>query len=171
MIIDNFLDLSGQEHLFKDVNIAYFCLAVYAGKVSKKEYREITVDYPRVFAGALKSNNPNATFCLFSAAGADSSEKSRMMFARDKGVAENVVLKHGFPESYIFRPAYIYPVEKRKEPSLTYRITRGMYPLLKAIYPAGVITSEHLGRAMFTIGLKGGDRSIYENKEILAIET
>jgi hypothetical protein len=46
-----------------------------------------------------------------------------------------------------------------------------MYPLLKAIYPKGVITSEHLGRAMFMTGLNGGDQVIYENRDILSIET
>jgi uncharacterized protein YbjT (DUF2867 family) len=170
IVIDDFLDYSANEDLFKNVDIAFFCLAVYAGKVSKAEYRKITVDYTRAFASTLKEQSPEASFCLFGAAGADSSEKSRMQFARDKGAAENVVRELGFPSTYIFRPGYIYPVEKRKEPSIMYGLSRRMYPLLKAIYPNGVITSEQLGRAMFKTGLNGGDQIIYENRDILCIE-
>jgi uncharacterized protein YbjT (DUF2867 family) len=34
-----------------------------------------------------------------------------MSFARYKGEAENALLAVGFPHVYLFRPAYIYPVE------------------------------------------------------------
>ena len=170
VIIENFLDYSGQEELFEHIDIAHFCLAVYAGKVSKAEYRIITVDFARAFAEMLKSQSPDATFSLFGAAGADSSEKSRMMFARDKGAAENAILEQGFPAAYIFRPGYIYPVHKRKEPSLVYRFSRRLYPLLKVLIPNGVVTSKHLGRAMVKTGLYGGDRVIFENRDIRSIQ-
>ena len=169
VIIENFLDYSGREKLFEDIDIAHFCLAVYAGKVSKADYRIITVDFARAFAEMLKSQSPGATFCLFGAAGADASEKSRMMFARDKGAAENAIQEQEFPEAYVFRPGYIYPVQKRIEPNLTYRITRRLYPLLKTLVPNGVISSEHLGRAMVHTGLNGGEKIIFENKDIRAI--
>jgi uncharacterized protein YbjT (DUF2867 family) len=171
VIIDDFLDYSGMVEHFRGVDLALYCLAVYQGKVSKDQYRAITVDYTDAFAKILKKNSPEATCCLFSAAGAVSSEKSRIQFARDKGAAENRIFAQEFPSAYVFRPGYIYPVVKRKEPSFTYRITRRMYPLLKAVYPAGVVTSEHLGRAMLAIGLKGGKLNIYENRDILAINT
>jgi uncharacterized protein YbjT (DUF2867 family) len=80
---------------------------VYAGKVSKEEYYQITVEYIRAFAEMLKKRSPESTFCLFSAAGADSAEKSRIMFARVKGKAENVVMAQDFPQTYIFRPDYL----------------------------------------------------------------
>ena len=79
---------------------------------------------------------------------------------------QNAVFNAGFPRAHAFRPGYIYPVVKRKEPSFMYRVTRRLYPLLKAIYPNGVITSEHLAKAMLSIGLHGGEQKIYENKEI-----
>jgi len=171
VIVKDFLDYSDMEGHFKNVDLVLYCLAVYKGKVSKDEYRTITVDYVDLFAKILKTQSPEAVFCLFSAAGAVSSEKSRMQFARDKGAAENQVFTAGFPRSHAFRPAYIYPVEKRKEPNFTYRITRGLYPVLKAIYANGVVTSRHLAKAMLTIGLKGGDQRIYENPEIRKIKT
>ena len=118
---------------------------------------------------ALKARSPQAVFCLFSAAGAVTSEKSRMQFARDKGAAENRVFALGFPRAHAFRPGYIYPVEKRREPSLAYRITRRLYPVLKAIWANGVVTSRHLAGAMLSVGLKGSDQRIYENPEIRKI--
>jgi hypothetical protein len=51
-----------------------------------------------------------------------------MAFARYKGEAEKTLLSAGFPRIYIFRPACIYPVEPRKEPNLSYRLLRELYP-------------------------------------------
>jgi len=42
-----------------------------------------------------------------------------MAFARYKGEAEKALLAEGFSSAYIFRPAYIYPVEPRKEPNFS----------------------------------------------------
>jgi hypothetical protein len=47
-----------------------------------------------------------------------------MAFARYKGEPEKALLGEGFPNVYLFRPAYIYPVEPRKEPNLSYRLLR-----------------------------------------------
>jgi hypothetical protein len=49
-----------------------------------------------------------------------------MPFARYKGKAEKALLAAGFPSVYIFRLAYICPVEPRKEPNFGYRILRGI---------------------------------------------
>jgi uncharacterized protein YbjT (DUF2867 family) len=168
---EDFLDYADQKKHFEGVDLALFCLAVYQGKVSKKEYSEITVDYTDAFARTLKKESPEAVFCLFSASGADSTEKSRMQFARDKGAAENRVFAAGFPRAHAFRPGYIYPVVKRREPNFAYRITRRLYPLMKAIFPGSVVTSEHLAKAMLSIGLKGGDHRIYENPAIRKIDS
>ena len=170
ILVKDFCDLSELKDAFRDVNVAIFCLAAYQGKMSSEEYRRITVDYTKVFIRALMQRSPDAAFCLFSAAGADSKEKSKMQFARDKGAAENAVLAAGFPRAHAFRPGYIYPVVKRKEPSRMYAVVRSLYPLLRLIYPGGVITSRHLAQAMLEIGLHGGEQDIYENRDIRKIK-
>ena len=50
-------------------------------------------------------------------------------------MAENHLTKQ-FDALHIFRPGYIYPVEKRNEPNLMYRFSRFIYPALKAIFPS-----------------------------------
>jgi hypothetical protein len=57
-----------------------------------------------------------------------------MAFARYKGEAEKALLAAGFPPVYIFRPAYIYPVESRKEPNLSYRVLRAICPAFRVLF-------------------------------------
>ena len=89
------------------------------------------------------------------------------MFALDKGVAENILIKLQFKQLSIFRPAYIYPVTPRVEPNTLYRVFRVLYkPFLSKIYPNIGLTSEQLVKAMIRVGFNGGDQIIYENREI-----
>lgn len=170
VLCEDFLDYSSIKDKFQGIDIAYFCLGVYTGAVPRDEFRKITVDYTKIFADTLKEHSPNANFVFLSGAGADRSEKSKMMFAKDKGIAENYLLKSGFTHLFIFRPAYIYPVTPRVEPNLTYKITRFIYPLLKLLAPKSVVTSEHLAHAMFKVGLDGFSKDTLENGDILGIE-
>jgi uncharacterized protein YbjT (DUF2867 family) len=102
--------LSGQE-------AAVFCLGAYTGVVSDAGLRKVTVDYTIDFARVLRISSPAAAFSFLSGSGADPTGRSRLAFARYKGEAENALLGAGFRGVYIFRPAYIYPVEPRKEPT------------------------------------------------------
>lgn len=165
----DFTDYTGLEEHFKKVDIAYFCIGVYTGAVPRNEFKIITIDYTKAFADALKENSSEATFCFLSGAGADQTEKSRMMFAQDKGIAENYLMAQNFSRLHIFRPAYIYPVTPRTEPNLSYRLWRKLYPLLKNVIPNSVITSEQLAQAIFKVGIKGSDKVILENVAIKAI--
>jgi hypothetical protein len=125
------------------------------------------VDVTAAFAKELKQQSPSTGFCFLSGQGADSSEKSKVMFALDKGVAENRLIALNFTHLAIFRPGYIYPVTPRKEPNALYRIFRVLYkPFLSKIYPNIGLTSEQLATAMVNIGFNGGDKIIYENREI-----
>lgn len=163
----DFLDLSSISVHFEKVDIAYFCLGVYTGQVPTDQFKTITVDYTKTFADALKAASPDAHFCFLSGEGADPKEKSRVAFARFKGMAENYLIQKGFGALHIFRPAYIYPVEPRKEPNFSYRIARRLYPIMKKLYPAGEITSEQLAQAIFQTGLsKGPEEVILSNVAI-----
>mgnify|MGYP001161590040 FL=1 len=154
------LDLSKVDHIL-------FCVGVYTGAVKRDVFREITVDYPVALAHAHTSANPSGLFTLLSGAGADRSEKSRMMFAEDKGAAENK-LSSLYPDRfYTLRPGYIYPVEKRSEPNFSYRLSRKMYPLLKLLGPKYSITSHQLAEGIFNSVQNNPEQETLENNEIL----
>lgn len=169
IVHDNFLDFSKIEKHFTKQDLCLFCIGVYTGAVPRDTFRVITVDYTRKFAETLKQQSPSARFCFLSGQGADSTEKSRVMFAQDKGIAENILKKLDFSALHIFRPGYIYPVTPRKEPNWTYRLMRSLYKPISSIYPNIGISSEALAKAMVSVGLDGGDQVIYENKDIRTI--
>ena len=95
-----------------------------------------------------------------------------MAFARYKGEAENVLVASGFPRLYIFRPAYIYPVEPRREPNFSYRLLRAIYPFFRVVFPKQVIRADDLAGAMVDVVVRGAGKSrslVLENRDIRAM--
>jgi hypothetical protein len=165
----DFLDYTAIGKKLVGHELALYCLGVYTGAVPEDEFKKITVDYTLAFAEALKKSSPQAAFCFLSGQGADPAEKSKVAFARYKGMAENGLLSIGFQRVHIFRPGYIYPVTPRKEPNLMYTLFRPAYPVLRIIYPNIGISSEDLAHAMVQVRLDNqviGNNPILENKDI-----
>jgi uncharacterized protein YbjT (DUF2867 family) len=147
----DFADCSALAETLSDQDAAVFCLGTYTGSVSDAELRKVTVDYTVEFARILRRSSPDAAFSFLSGSGADPTGRSRMAFARYKGEAEKALLAAGFPRLYIFRPAYIYPVEPRKEPTFSYRLLRAIYPASRMLFPNQVIPADDLARAMVDV--------------------
>jgi uncharacterized protein YbjT (DUF2867 family) len=166
VIHQDFLDYSAVEDSLRGQDICFFCIGVYTGQVSTEEFKKITVDYTRAFAEALKKASPDATFCFLSGQGADPHEKSRILFAREKGIAENALLRLGFPHTYLFRPGYIYPVTPRHEPNGFYRFMRGLYKVVSPIIPGIGVPSTKLAHKMVKVGFGLGNKAIYEHRDI-----
>lgn len=167
VIIEDFLKLDEEEDYFASIDIVYYCLGVYTGAVDRDVFREITVDYPDALAELLLKKNPDLSFCLLSGAGADRKEKSRMMFAKDKGIIENRLSSKGFRAFHAFRPGYIYPVTPRSEPNFSYKMMRALYPVLKIFGKNASIKSTELAYSMFLVGLEGSEMEIFENVDIV----
>lgn len=168
----NFADCSALADALLGQDGVVYCLGTYTGSVSDGELRIITADYTIEFARVLRGSSPNATFSFLSGSGADQSGRSRLAFARYKGEAEKALLATDFPRVYLFRPAYIYPVEPRKEPNLSYRLMRAIYPAFRALFPNQVIRADDLARAMVHVAIRrtGERRSqVLENREIRAM--
>jgi uncharacterized protein YbjT (DUF2867 family) len=167
----DFADCSSLSQVLSGQDAAVFCLGAYTGAVSDAELRRITVDYTIEFARVLRASSPHAAFSFLSGSGADLTGRSRIPFARYKGQAENALLAAGFPSVYLFRPAYIYPVEPRKEPNFSYRLLRASYPAFQLLFPNQVIRSEDLARAMMDVAVQGTDRGakVFENRDIRAM--
>jgi uncharacterized protein YbjT (DUF2867 family) len=168
----NFADCSALAEALSGQDAAIFCLGTYTGAVTDAELRTITVDYAVEFARVLHASSPEAAFSFLSGKGADPTGRSRMAFARCKGEAEKALLAAGFPRVYIFRPAYIYPVEPRKEPNFSYRLLRAIYPAFRLLFPNQVIRADDLGRAMVDVALQKTperESQIFENRDIRAM--
>jgi uncharacterized protein YbjT (DUF2867 family) len=168
----DFADCSALAGALSGQDAVIFCLGTYTGSVPDAELRKITVDYTVEFARVLHGSSPNAAFSFLSGNGADPTGRSRMAFARYKGEAEKTLLADGFPRVYIFRPAYIYPVEPRKEPNFSYRLLRAIYPASQLLFPNLVIPADDLARAMINVVVRetgeiGG--RIFENSDIRAM--
>jgi uncharacterized protein YbjT (DUF2867 family) len=165
----DFSDCSALARALAGHDAAVFCLGTYTGSVTDAEMRTITVDYTVEFARVLRGRSPNASFSFLSGSGADPSGRSRMAFARYKGEAEKALLEVGFPRLYIFRPAYIYPVEPRKEPNFSYGLLRSVYPVFQLLFPNQVIRADDLAKAMVDIAVRTGagtERVVLENRDI-----
>jgi len=168
----DFGDCSELAGVLSRQDAAIFCLGTYTGSVSDVELRTITAGYTIEFSRVLRSSSPTAAFSFLSGSGADPTGRSRIAFARYKGEAENALHAAGFPGVYIFRPAYIYPVQPRKEPNLSYRVLRAIYPLFRVLFPNEVIRADDLARAMVDIVVRVGQEPrsvVFENRDIRAI--
>jgi len=169
----DFADCSGLAGALSGQDAAIFCLGAYTGAVSDADLRRITVDYVVEFARVFRDSSPDATFEFLSGSGADPTGRSRMAFARYKGEAENALTGAGFPTVYIFRPAYIYPVQARREPTFSYRVLRAIYPAFRLLLPNQVIRADDLARTMVDAAVRdvGAERQtiVLENRDIRAL--
>jgi uncharacterized protein YbjT (DUF2867 family) len=165
----NFADCSALADALLGQDAAVYCLGTYTGSVSDVELHAITADYTIEFVRVLRNSSPNASFAFLSGNGADPTGRSRLAFARYKGEAEKALLASGFPRVYLFRPAYIYPVQPRKEPTFSYRLLRAVYPVFRLLFPNQVIRADDLGWAMVDVVLRQTlDRQnlVFENRDI-----
>jgi uncharacterized protein YbjT (DUF2867 family) len=165
----DFSDCSELAQTLAGQGVAAFCLGTYTGAVTDGEMRTITVDYTVEFARVFRRSSPDGSFSFLSGSGADPTGRSRMVFARYKGEAEKALLGSGFPRLYIFRPAYIYPVEPRKEPNFSYHLLRSVYPVFQILFPNQVIRADDLAKSMVDLVIRTGagtEQVILENRDI-----
>ena len=168
----DFADCSALAEALTGQDAVIFCLGTYTGTVADAELRRVTVDYTVEFIRVLRAGSPNAAFSFLSGNGADPTGQSRMAFARYKGEAEKALFAAGFSGVYIFRPAYIYPIEPRQEPNFSYRLLRWLYPAFRLVFPNLVIRSDDLARAMVDVAVQTTDerqRLVFENRDIKAM--
>ena len=163
-------DLSAIEAELSGFDACFFCLGVSAVGMTEERYRRVTYDMTIAIATTLVKQNPGMTFIYVSGAGTDSAARSRSMWARVKGETENALLRLPFKAAYMFRPAGIVPLHGIKSKTRLYRVIYAVLgpwlPLLYAVAPKYVTTTEQVGRAMIKAVKQGAPRSILENADI-----
>jgi uncharacterized protein YbjT (DUF2867 family) len=151
---------STPEGVLSHQDATIFCPGTYTGTVADAEIRTIDVDYTVEFARVPRGSSPDPAFSFLSGNGAEPTGRKRVAFARYKGEAEKALLAAGFRYVYLFRSAYIYPVEPRQEPNLDYRLLRGVYPVFRLLFPNQVIRSDELAQVMVDVAVHGTDENV-----------
>ena len=92
------------------------------------------------------------------------------MWARVKGRTENALRRLPFRAAYMFRPAGIVPMHGVRSKTAWYRVLYAamspLYPVLKAVFPNGVTTTEKVGRAMLAVARRGYPGPVLETRDI-----
>jgi uncharacterized protein YbjT (DUF2867 family) len=149
-------------------NACFFCLGVSSVGMNKEEYKRITYDLTLYVGQLLEKANPDMTFCYVTGAGTDSSEQGRVAWARVKGATENALMRL-FKQSYMFRPGFMKASPGQKNIKSYYTYIAWLYPIGRALYPAGFCTSQEVGLAMINAVSKGYPKQILEVKDIVTL--
>jgi uncharacterized protein YbjT (DUF2867 family) len=166
LLLEDFLDYSPVARDLANHDAALWCLGTSQNQVGRDEYVRITYEFTLAGAAAFQAANPRIAFCFLSGGGADSREKSRILFARVKGRTENALDRMGFERLHHFRPAYIRPAPEQPKKGLADRLLNGLSPLLRTVAPNSLVASRDLATAMLHVAKHGSPHHILNNREI-----
>ena len=172
IVCQDLSDLSMIQDELTGYDAYFFCLGVSSLGMAEAAYRRITYDLTLSAARTLANRNPDMTFIYVSGTGTDSSERGRTMWARVKGETENALLRLPFKAAYMFRPGFIRPMHgvaaKTKWLRSVYTVIAPLYPVLRALVPQYVTTTECVGRAMIHVAGRGAPQRVLESRDINA---
>lgn len=172
LVLPDLHDYSGVADKLTGYDACYFCLGVASAGMKEDDYRRITRDIPAAAGAVLAERNPNMTFILVSGRSTDSTEKGPVMWARVKGAAENAIFALPFKGKYAFRPGLIQAKHGAKSRTTLYRVAYTLMapivPLLRALNPNSVSTTERIGRAMLNVTRRGYPKQVLETADIEA---
>lgn len=155
LLHDNFLDFSAIESRFASYDACFYCVGVSAVGISDEKYVRLTYDFAVAAADALARANAAMTFCFISAAGAETSGNSRLLWVRTKGRAEVAVSALAFSAVYVLRPGFIRPMKGVRSRTTAYQIiytaTGPIIPLLQRLFPNSITTTVNIGRALIEL--------------------
>lgn len=168
----DFAGYSGIEQQLDRPDACFFCLGVSSAGMSEAEYERITYGFTLAAAETLARLNPAMTFIYVSGAGTDSTERGRLNWARVKGRTENALLRL-FRNAYMFRPGIIQPIggikARNRATRMVYAIGAPLLPILRALFPAHIVTTAEIGRAMLICARSGAPRQILDPRDIRAL--
>lgn len=169
IIHTDFFNLTLIDSQLVGYNACFFCLGVSSVGMNEAEYRQVTYDLTLHAAQLLARLNPDMTFCYVSGAGTDSTAQDRSMWARVKGATENALLQLPFKKAYMFRPGFLLPTPGLKNVNTYYRYINWLYPVGRALYPAGFSTLQELALAMIKSVSIGYEKPVLEVKDFVKL--
>ncbi len=173
LMLHDFDDYSALESELSGFDACFFCLGTSSAGMTEAAYRRATFDIALAAAKLLVRLNPRMTFIYVSGAGTDSTGTGRTMWARVKGQTENALLALPFKASYMLRPGVIQPLHgiqsKTRSYRLIYSALKFVLPLLRAMLPNHILTTEELGRAMLNLVEFGYPKRVLETSDIATV--
>ncbi|MBE8715093.1 NAD-dependent epimerase/dehydratase family protein [Sphingobacterium hungaricum] len=130
LVVSNFFNIEEYESIVSGYDACFYCAGVSSFGKSEKEYMKSTYHTTIHFAYRIAVFNPNSVFTYVSGSHTDSTEKSKIMWARVKGKTENSLLKLPFKAVYNFRPGFIKPVSGQQNVSFAYKLFSTIFPLI-----------------------------------------
>lgn len=173
LVQQDLFDCSAIEAELKNFDACFFCIGVTSSGMAEAQYTRLTHDLTLATAQVLARLNPQMTFVYVSGAGADSSETGTTMWARVRGRLENALQRLPFKAVYVFRPGIIQPLHGIRSKTGSYRwfymLSRPLLPLLRALMPNTVLSTEIVGRAMLAVARHGAPKAVLEAADISAL--
>jgi uncharacterized protein YbjT (DUF2867 family) len=168
LVRKDLFEVDGVEAELQGYDACFFCLGVSAAGMSEADYTRLTFDLTLGWARALARINPAMTFVYVSGAGTG----GKAMWARVKGRTEEALLAL-FPSAYMVRLSALRAmngeVSKTRWTRISYTLFRPLLPLIHAIAPGAVITTEELGRAMIRAAREGAPKRVLESRDLCAL--
>lgn len=168
----DFFDFTAVETDLTGFDACFFCIGATAAGKTEAEYTRMTYDLTMAAATTLARLNPQMTFVYVSGAGADSSEKGSIMWARVRGRLENALLQLPFKAVHVLRPGIIQPLHGARSKTDSYRVLYSLMapvlPLLRAMFPKSVVTTESMGQAMLEVARNGWSKNVLPAGDIVA---
>lgn len=168
LVRKDLFDFSVARSDLQGYDACFFCLGVSVAGLNEAEYTRLTYDLTVGCAQMLSEINPAMTFIYVSGAGTG----GKAMWAQVKGRTEDALLAL-FPSAHMVRLAALRPmhgeVSKTRWTRIAYAVFWPLLPLVRAIAPGAVISTEELGRAMIRVALHGAPKRVLENRDLLAL--
>ncbi|HMJ26552.1 MAG TPA: hypothetical protein VK475_12010 [Pyrinomonadaceae bacterium] len=168
LILKDLFDFSAAGTDLQGSDACFFCLGVSVAGMNEPDYTRVTFDLTIGWAQVLAKINPAMTFVYVSGAGTG----GKAMWAQVKQRTEDALLAL-FPSAYMVRLAALRAmngeVSKTRWTRISYAVFRPLLPLLSAIAPGAVISTEELGRAMIRVARQGAANRILENRDLRAL--
>jgi hypothetical protein len=168
LIHGDFFNLAPIEGQLAGFDACFFCLGVSSVGMSNEAYRHMTYDLTLNMARLLARLNPETTFCYVTGAGTDSSEQGRIAWARVKGATENALARL-FKQAYMFRHAFMKATPGQRNVKSYYKFFSWLYPIGRALYPAGFCTLQEVGLAMINAAREGYPTRVLEVADIVKL--
>jgi uncharacterized protein YbjT (DUF2867 family) len=163
LLVPDFFKMDAVAGQLNGYDACFFCAGVSSVGKNEEQFTHLTYDTTLAFAKSLLKVNPAMVFTYVSGAKTDSSETSRMMWARVKGKTENDLAKLGFKAEYNFRPGIMQPFPQQKNWKAAVKF---LVRIVKFLAPKSVLTLRQVGRAMINTVTIGYSKNVLEVSDI-----